>query len=62
MKKSLLNIYYLNILVLGTQKCNKSSPLMELRIYLGKNRSKSMTTVQWVKGMIEDLPGGGQKN
>lgn len=40
----------------------KSSPLMELRIYLGKNKSKPMTTVQWVKCMIEDLPGGGQKN
>lgn len=35
---------------------------MELRIYLGKNKSKSMTTVQWVKCMVEDLPGGGQKN
>ena len=41
----MLNIYYLNKLVLRTQNWNKSSPsLMELRIHLGRSKSRSKNT------------------
>lgn len=50
MEKKLLTTYSFNKLGLGTQKWIKSSPsLTELRIYLRRNKNKSMTTVQWVK-------------
>lgn len=63
MKKKLLNIYYLNKLMLRTQNWNKSSPsLMELRVHLGRSKSKSVTTWQWVNCLTEDLPGGGWRN
>ena len=63
MKKKLLNIYYLNKLVLRTQNWNKSSPsLMELRVHLGRSKSKSVTTWQWVNCLTEDLPEGGWRN
>ena len=63
MKKKLLNIYYLNKLVLRIQNWNKSSPsLMELRIHLGRSKSRSSTIGQWVNCVIDDLPGGGWRN
>lgn len=63
MKKKLLNIYYLNKLVLRTQNWNKSSPsLTELRIHLGRSKSRSVTIGQWVNCVTDDLPGGGWRN